>query len=103
MKKFKCTVERTYDYEIEFDETVWTPDELKNWSTVFATVDSLENLAEILAGYKPDYESGEFIEGFGIPMINGKEPFVFKNEEINKDININILSTDQSVDVEEII
>lgn len=106
MKKFKCTVTREYEYEIEFDENVWTDEELKEWSSVFTDVDNLQELAELLAEYKTKYDSGEFIEGFGIPMINGKKPCVFgnPNPDIEKSVNINIIDESYvSVDSDEII
>ena len=51
-------------------------------------------MAEHLAMMKTRYDDGDFIEGFGVPMINGKEPFMFNSEDkisISKDININII------------
>lgn len=106
MKKFKCTVEKTYTYEIEFDETIWNEQALKDWSSVFTDVDDLSELAIILAKYKTTYEAGEFIEGFGIPMINGKEPFVWnalEKEGVNHNININIIEDGEMyVDCEEV-
>jgi hypothetical protein len=105
LKKFKCTVTREYEYEIEFDESVWNEKELKEWSSFFQDVDDLEDLAEILAERKTRYNEGEFIEGFGIPMINGKKPYVFgnPNPDIEESVNINIISESYvSVDVDEI-
>jgi hypothetical protein len=105
MKKFRCTVEKTYTYEIEFDETIWTEDNIKNWSEIFYDADDLEDVAKILAGMKTNFEVGEFIEGFNIPMINGKEPYVSKDniQYLSKDININIIDEDDvHVECEEI-
>ena len=105
MKKFKCEVTKSYNYEIEIDESVWTGEELKNWSKVFQDVDDLQDIAEILAKMKTNYESGEFIEGFGIPKINGEIPFVWNDPEgktVSKEININILDEYCDVDCEEI-
>lgn len=94
MKKFKCEVTKTYEYEIEFDENVWTEEELEEWSRHFSSVDDLQELAELLAEYMTKYDKGEFIEGFGIPMINGEEPYVFGNPkpEIEKSVNVNIVN-----------
>lgn len=104
MKKFKCNVTREYEYEIEFDENVWNEDELKDWSKYFQDVNNLKELAGILAEYKTRFDKGEFIEGFGIPMINGKKPYVFgnPNPDIEESVNINIISEDTVYcDVEE--
>lgn len=105
MKKFKCNVTREYEYEIEFNENVWNENELNKWSEVFQDAADLNDLAEILAEYKTRYGKGEFIEGFGIPMINGKKPHVFgnPNPDIEESININIIEEDSVyVEVEEI-
>lgn len=102
MRKFKCEVTKTYTYEIEIDETIWTDEEINNWSKSFYDADDLSDIASIIAKMKTSYEDGEFIEGFGIPMINGKEPFTFGKQEINTDININIISEYIDVDSEEV-
>lgn len=93
MKKFKCIVTKEYEYEIEFDEKVWNEDALKDWSSYFTDVDDLQELAEILAKCKTDYGQGEFIEGFAIPMINGKKPHVFgeRSTSIDESVNINVI------------
>lgn len=105
MKTFNCKVTREYEYEIEVDERVWTKEELKNWSSVFTDIDNLQELAEYIASIFTNYNKGEFIEGFGIPMINGREPYVREEnrEDINRNININIITDGElSVDSDEI-
>ena len=103
MKKFKCTVEKTYEYEIEIDETIWTEKAIKDWADSFYDADDIEDVARILAKMKTNYADGELIEGFGIPMINGQEPFTFGKQEINESVNINIIDEDDVyVDCEEI-
>jgi len=94
MKKFKCTVTKTYEYEIEIDEKIWTEETIKDWASAFYRADNLREVTEHLAMMKTRYDDGDFIEGFGVPMINGKEPFMFNSENktsISKDININII------------
>lgn len=103
MKKYKCEVIKTYEYEIEINENVWTAENLKKWSQVFSDVDNLEELAGILAEYKTWHKNGEFIEGFGVPYINGSAPYVSNDDELSPDININIVNeSDCDVDVCEI-
>ena len=104
MKKFKCTVTKTYEYEIEIDEKIWTEERIKNWASIFYKADNLQEVAEHLAMMKTRYDDGEFIEGFGIPMINGKEPFMFGEDKtpINKNINININIIEDGDDYPEI-
>jgi hypothetical protein len=101
MKKFKCRVTKTYEYDIELDENIWTEINLKEWGEVFYPVTDLEDLASTLASMKTNYDEGDFIEGFGVPMINGKEPFTYGDDKdsINKSVNINIISENE-IDVE---
>lgn len=93
MKKFKATVIKTYEYEIELDDNVWTSEEITNWASVFQEVSGLEDFAKSVAIMKSKYENGEFMEGFGIPYINGKAPYVRKDDEssLSPDININVI------------
>lgn len=101
MKKFNCEVTKTYIYEIEMDDSVWTEEEIQTWGDYFQPVNDLQDIVEILAEMKTKYDAGEFIEGFGIPLINGKIPFIFgdpEGKQVNKDININTLFEDCDVD-----
>ena len=77
MKKFKCTVTRETTMEIEIDDSVWTPDAIRAWSKSF--------------------------EGFGIPMIDGKKPYPYiEDNQMAKDINICNQSVYSDIDVEEL-
>lgn len=96
MRKFKCTVTKTYDYEIEVDESEWDDEALKNWSSVFEDVDSLQELVEVLASRMDDYYPGQFIEGFGKPNFKGKTTGADKDSNTG----INIVSAGESTDVE---
>lgn len=64
--KFKVTVTRIDEYEIEIDETVWTPSELKDWAKTFFPTESLAEFAKHLAGAVMSNGSANgFMEGFG--------------------------------------
>lgn len=98
MKKFKCTVTKETIMEVEIDDSVWTPEQIKDWSNSFYYADSLSEVVEHLARMKSEYEDGEFIEGFGIPMIDGEKPHPYLlNGDINKSINICKQETDIDV------
>lgn len=102
MKKFKCTVTKTYDYEIEIDEKVWTEENIKGWASVFEDADTLEDIVAILAERKTRYDFGEYIEGFGVPMINGRKPSVsMAGVEVSEDINIILEDEDCEVEIDE--
>lgn len=58
---------------------------------------------ERLAAMKVSYEDGEFLEGFGIPLINGKKPYShLKDDQIEESINIQNQEESVDVDVEEV-
>ena len=70
MKKFKITVTRTDEYEIEVDETVWTQETLFKWSNIFQEAESPEDFAKCLAASITYYGSDHGImEGFGNVQI----------------------------------
>lgn len=103
MKKYRCTVTRETAMEIEIDESIWTPEAIRAWSESFYDADDLSTVVEHVARLKSKYEDGEFIEGFGIPMIDGIKPYPYiEDNRMAKDINICNQSVDTSVDVEEI-
>lgn len=107
MKKFKVEVTKTWDFEVEIDETVWTEENIQNWKKVFYNVDTLEEIVEILATMFAEQGEGQFLEGFGVPMIDRAIPFpqMLTAEgcsNVSKDISINAASEDIEADVTEI-
>ena len=103
MKKFRCTVTKETTMEIEIDESVWTEEEIAEWQKHVDEAGDLQAVVERSATMKAEYEDGDFIEGFGIPMVNGKKPYDFLNDDdITTSINICNQSVDIDVDVDEI-
>lgn len=105
MKRFKVRVERVDEYEIEFDERIINKEFMESFKEYFYDFDTLEEHAEHIAQFRARF--GErFIEGYGNPMVNGRLPFMVKEEDAEKGINIKIISednfNDMYVDVEEI-
>jgi hypothetical protein len=103
MKRFKCTVERTDEYIIEFDENVINDEWMEGFSSYMWKVTEHEELAEHIAQFRARF--GErFIEGFGRPLENGKKPTWAEDDELNKAINVQVVSEDNEcyVEVEEI-
>lgn len=103
MKKFKCTVERTDEYIIEFEENVINDDFLKGFSSYITHVSDHSELAEHIASFRARFGEG-FIEGIGRPLQNGKRPPFADETELIQAINIKVISEDSdcSIDVEEI-
>lgn len=106
MKKFKVKVERVDEYIIEFDEDIINDEFIESYKEYFSDIETLEEHAENIAIFRARFGEG-FIEGYGNPMVNGRIPFMVKEENVEKGINIKIISEDNFNDiyteVEEII
>lgn len=99
MKNFKCTVTRETTMNITIDDSVYTDEEIKEWSKHFQDANGLEELVERIAAMKVNHEDGEFLEGFGIPLIDGKKPYPYlKDNEIDE--SINICNQEEFIDVD---
>lgn len=97
MKKFRCTVTKETTMDIEIDDSVWTDEEIKEWQRHFYEADNLKEVVNHIASMKAECKDGDFIEGFGIPMVNGKKPYEFLNDD---DIATSINICNQSVDID---
>ena len=93
MKKFKVRVKRVDEYEIEFDESIINEEFMKEYNEFFSQVDTLEEHAENIAISRARFGEGH-IEGYGNPMVNGRLPFMVKEEDAQKGINIKVISED---------
>lgn len=100
MKSFKCTIERTDEYIIEFDEDICNEEWMADFRDVFFNFHHLDEHAEHVAQMRMRFGRG-FIEGYGIPLENGKVPYWAYSEEmksqINHAINIKIISEDDDI------
>ncbi len=65
MKKFEIEVKRIDQYQISIDPTVWTPEALKEWSSVFFEINDLKEFAEHIAISLLRFGTGTLIEGLG--------------------------------------
>lgn len=103
MKSYNCEVERMDKYIVEFDESVCNEEWLEEFAKFFYDFYDLEDHARHIAQYRARFGRG-FIEGYGIPLENGKEPYwVFTDEQrkqINHAINIKIISEDDDIYVD---
>lgn len=104
MKKFRVKVERVDEYEIEFDEKVFDKDFMEHYKKYFQDFDTLEEHAEHIAVFRARF--GErFIEGYGLPKVNGELPFMAQinektTKQVNHGLNINIISEDDFYDMD---
>lgn len=91
MRKFKVTVTRTVDYEVEVDENVYTDEARKEWESTFWPLDHEDNaeaFACALAEQSVRLGVNEFIEGFSRVMQNKDQAERYKQH--NGDINDNM-------------
>jgi hypothetical protein len=73
MAKFKCTVYREDQYEIEIDDNLINEDYLEAFREVFWDAYDLEDLAEHLAQFQARIAPADgFFEGFGYVKINNQ-------------------------------
>lgn len=118
MKKFKCTVTRTDEYEIEFDESIYDEEWMEAFRAYMFDFHNLSQHAQYIAQHQARLGSArDFIEGYGYVKRDGDLPL--SGKDFDKDgkwlpaskrrqpapgININILSEDEDceVDVEEV-
>ena len=78
MKKFKVTVTRTTEYEVEVDETLWSAEEREKWQRTFWDLnptsyegenpdeEAAAEFAAALAEQSARLGCNQFIEGFGM-------------------------------------
>lgn len=104
MKKFRIKVVKEAEYEIEVDDNVWTEKELEDFRKVFYQLHSTQEVAETVAEMYFEQGQGCFLEGFGIPMVNGRDPyFVYGDNKnsISKDIIVHEISEDRYIEESE--
>ncbi|WP_099301957.1 hypothetical protein [Bacillus sp. Marseille-P3800] len=99
MKKFRCTVTRTDEYEIELDENVMNEEWMEDFRENLYNFKSLKDHAEHIAQHKARFDDA-FIEGYGEPLINGKKNWRTKEGEEEAHINVNVISEDSECEVD---
>lgn len=108
IKKFKCEVQRTDEYIIEFDDSVIDDEFIQDFRKHFYNLTDLEEHAENIAQFRARNPDTSFIEGYGEVKVNGEAPFSFSKNDSRSDIenaiNIKVISEDNDcdVDVEEV-
>lgn len=115
MAKFKVTVTRVDEYEIEIDENVWDEKALEDWSSVFHPVSDAEDVAKNFAVAWMRNEDKYFIEGYGyvkefdqsgnlkgVPYRDEKGEFAYPlpEDRYAKGISIVALSQDEDYETE---
>jgi len=100
MKRFKTTVTRIDEYIIEIDDNELNEQWMDDFRHVFFPFYEYDEHAEQLAQMRARFGEG-FIEGYGNVLIDGRKPWHITDEnQVNKAINIKIISEDNDCDVE---
>ncbi|GLO66228.1 hypothetical protein [Oceanobacillus kimchii] len=99
MRKFECRVVREDQYEVEFDEAVCNEEWMEEFRKSFYDFYTLEDHAEHIAQCRARHGRG-IIEGYGVPLENGKAPYWADRRQINYAINIKVISEDNDVNVD---
>jgi len=104
MKQFKVKATRTDEYIIEIDENELNEKWMEDFRQAFFDFHTYEEHAEQIAMMRARFGEG-FIEGYGNILVDGNKPWYITDEkQVNKAINIKIVSedNDREIEVEEI-
>lgn len=114
MSKFKVTVTRVDEYEIEIDEKVWDEKALKDWSATFNDVNSVQDIAKDFAvaymrtesyftegyGYVKEFYKDGTVRGIPYKGENGEFKYPLPDEKYAKGISITPLVQDEDYETE---
>ncbi len=98
MKNFNCEVERVDDFRVELDANVLTEQWMADFRKDFYDFYTLKEHAAHIAQHRARFGRG-FIEGYGIPLENGKKHPLSDEQDTNRAINIVVLNEDCAIDV----
>ena len=91
MKKYKVTVTRTCEYEVEVDENIYNEENRESWEHTFWPLDGdepAEAFARGLAEQSIRLGVNEFIEGFA--CVTTDEESAKRKKEYRDDVNDNM-------------
>ncbi|QKS71675.1 hypothetical protein FLK61_34180 [Paenalkalicoccus suaedae] len=100
MKSFNCEVERIDEFIVSVDESLFTEEYMEAFRSVYFDYYTIEEHVEHIANMRARF-GRRHIEGYGIPLENGKVPYWAKNpEEVNHHINIVVVAEDHHCEVD---
>ena len=90
MKRYKVEVSLISEYEIIIDDEDMGEEFLNGYKESFNNIDTWQEHAEYIAERRA--KGDEFIEGYGIPLVNGKNPRWDEDERsLEKSIDIRVI------------
>jgi hypothetical protein len=99
MKRFKCKVTRVDKYIIEFDEEKIDEEWMEAFRSYMYNFYDLEEHAEHIAQFRARFNQ-PYIEGYGVPLVDGEVPPFANTDQIRDGINIKIISEDDDIEVD---
>lgn len=100
MKKFDIEMVRRDEVKVELDPEYFNEEWFEEFRQYFYDYFTLKDLAEHIV-YNVVHNKETFIEGFGIPLRDGKRPYWIKDdEEVNEHINVIYNAYDTAVEYE---
>jgi len=98
MEGFACTVERTDEFVVKFDDTVINEEWMENFREFMYDFYSLKEHVDHIAQRCARFGT-RFVEGYGVPLESGEITSFIKELNVNHAINIKVASYDSDVDV----
>jgi hypothetical protein len=99
LRKFEVEVVRTDRYVVEIDENIINEDWMKQYRDDFCSIYDLRGHAENIALSRSRHMDS-FIEGYGVPLIDGQIPYGVDDEDVQHGINIKIVDEDEDYEVD---
>ncbi|MFE3576868.1 hypothetical protein [Lysinibacillus sp. NPDC059133] len=105
IRKFEVEVVRTDKYVIEIDDEVINEKWMDDFSQVFYDFYKLEEHAKHIAQFRARFNNSRmdagYIEGYGMPYLNGQKSIFEKNESMHQPaINIRVVSEDDDIEMD---
>lgn len=100
MEKFEIKMVRRDEIKVELDPEYFNEKWFEDFRKYFYDFYTLQECAEHIA-YNIIHNNERFIEGFGIPLRDGKPPYwLGEDEEVNEHINVIYNPYDTEVEYE---
>lgn len=97
MKRFECLVTRKEKCIVEIDETIMNEEWMKKFRKDFYNVNTLRIHAEAIA--KAAVEGDVFIEGYGVPKVDGHFPY-YDGKQSTEDIGVNVIPMEYNAETD---
>lgn len=87
MKKITVEMTRIDKVEVELDPEFFNDAWFEDFNKYFYDYEDLSEVAEYIT-YNIVHNRSSFIEGIGIPLIDGGKPYGVEEDEVNEHVNV---------------